>query len=47
MFNLEPRSLIRMRGARECRYRLTANAFVRSKLILSGLPHVYWLATCN
>ena len=29
----------------ESRHRLAANAFVRSKSILSGLHHEYWLAT--
>jgi transposase InsO family protein len=31
----------------ESRHRLAANAFVRSKSILSGLHHEYWLATCS
>ena len=31
----------------EFRHRLAANAFVRSKSILSGLHHEYWLATCS
>ena len=28
------------------RHRLAANALVRSKSILNGLHHEYWLATC-
>ena len=31
----------------ESRHRLAANALVRSKSILSGLHHEYWLRTCS